>query len=150
MSNWRSLLSRARSWLQPDGRLFLHVFSHRSRPYRFDTRDQTDWIAQHFFTGGIMPSHGLIAQFPDCFEVERQWRWNGRHYQKTAQDWLTRFDSNRQEIDALLGEVYGGHARLWRRRWRLFYLATAGLFGHGKGEEWGVSHYRLKPAGDGA
>ena len=36
-------------------------------------------------------------------------------------------------------------ANLWRRRWRLFFLATAGLFGHSRGEEWGVSHYRLKP-----
>ena len=32
---------------------------------------------------------------------------------------------------------------LWRRRWRLFFLATAGLFGHANGDEWGVSHYRF-------
>ncbi len=146
MSNWKALLGRVRSWLNPDGRLFLHVFSHRSQPYRFDRADQTDWIAQHFFTGGIMPSHGLIGHFPDCFEIERQWRWNGRHYQHTAEDWLARFDANRAEIDAVLREVYGDRARLWRRRWRLFYLATAGLFGHSDGEEWGVSHYRLRPA----
>ena len=41
---------------------------------------------------------------------------------------------------------YGKDAELWRRRWRLFFLATAGLFGHRGGEEWGVSHYRLAPA----
>lgn len=146
MSNWKALLDRARSWLNPDGRLFVHVFSHRSQPYRFDRADQTDWIAQHFFTGGIMPSHGLIGHFPDCFEIEEQWRWNGRHYQRTAEQWLARFDGNRAEIDAVLREVYGDQAKLWRRRWRLFYLATAGLFGHAGGEEWGVSHYRLRPA----
>ncbi len=145
MSNWQALLGRARGWLRPEGRLFLHVFSHRSQPYRFDTSDPTDWIAQHFFTGGIMPSHGLIAHFPDCFTLEQEWRWNGRHYQRTAQDWLARFDAHGPEIDAVLREVYGDQARLWRRRWRLFYLATAGLFGHAGGEEWGVSHYRLKP-----
>ncbi|MDH7639355.1 SAM-dependent methyltransferase [Sphingomonas oryzagri] len=146
MSNWQALLGRARSWLNPDGRLFLHVFSHRSQPYRFDQADPTDWIAQHFFTGGIMPSHGLIGHFPDCFEIEEQWRWNGRHYQLTAEQWLARFDANRAEIDGVLREVYGDQAKLWRRRWRLFYLATAGLFGHADGEEWGVSHYRLRPA----
>ena len=145
MSNWATLLERARSWLTPEGRLFVHVFSHRSQPYRFDTRDKTDWIAQHFFTGGIMPSHTLITNFPDCFEVEEEWRWNGAHYERTARDWLARFDANRAEIDAVLREVYGAQAKLWRRRWRLFYLATAGLFGHSKGEGWGVSHYRLKP-----
>jgi cyclopropane-fatty-acyl-phospholipid synthase len=148
MSNWKALLGRARSWLNPDGRMFIHVFSHRSQPYRFDRTDQTDWIAQHFFTGGIMPSHGLIRHFPDCFEVEEQWRWNGRHYQRTADQWLARFDANGAEIDAVLREVYGDQARLWRRRWRLFYLATAGLFGHAGGEEWGVSHYCLRPVAD--
>jgi cyclopropane-fatty-acyl-phospholipid synthase len=146
MANWQDLLGRARDWLNPDGRLFLHVFSHRSQPYRFDRHDQTDWIAQHFFTGGIMPSHGLIGHFPEHFTVERQWRWNGSHYQRTAQDWLANFDANRAAIDALLHEVYGKDAKLWRRRWRLFYLATAGLFGHADGDEWGVSHYRLRPA----
>jgi len=148
MANWKALLGRARSWLNPDGRLFLHVFSHRSQPYRFDRNDRTDWIAQHFFTGGIMPSHGLIHHFLDCFAIEEQWRWSGRHYQRTAEQWLACFDANRAEIDAVLRDVYGDQARLWRRRWRLFYLATAGLFGHANGEEWGVSHYRLRPAAD--
>ena len=36
MSNWRELLTRISSWLEPDGRVFLHVFSHRHAPYRFD------------------------------------------------------------------------------------------------------------------
>jgi cyclopropane-fatty-acyl-phospholipid synthase len=146
MANWEALLGRVHGWLESDGQLFVHVFSHRSQPYRFDKADKTDWIAQHFFTGGIMPSHGLIGQFPDCFEIEQQWRWNGRHYQQTALDWLTRFDANRADIDRLLAEVYGPDSKLWRRRWRLFYLATAGLFGHAGGEEWGVSHYRMRPA----
>ena len=42
--------------------------------------------------------------------------------------------------------TYGEDAKLWQRRWRLFFLATAGLFGHGDSTEWGVSHYLLKPA----
>ena len=146
MSNWQALLARVRDWLAPQGRLFVHVFTHRSHPYRFDTADRTDWIAQHFFTGGIMPSHGLIAQFPDLFRVEAQWRWSGDHYARTARDWLALFDAHRAEIDTVLHTVYGADAARWRRRWRLFYLATEGLFGHAGGSEWGVSHYRLAPA----
>jgi cyclopropane-fatty-acyl-phospholipid synthase len=146
MSNWRSLLARIKTWLAPQqGRLFIHVFSHRRSSYRFDHNNEADWIGQHFFTGGIMPSHGLIRQFPDCFAVEQDWRWNGLHYQKTAIDWLARFDANRPHIDRILSKVYGPDAGLWRQRWRLFYLATAGLFGHAGGEEWGVSHYLLRP-----
>ena len=146
MANWRALLARAAAWLNPQGRLFLHVFTHRAAPYRFDTADKTDWIAQNFFTGGIMPSHALVRQFADLFAVESEWRWSGTHYARTAQDWLANFDRNVTEIDRVLDRVYGADAALWRRRWRLFFLATSGLFGHVGGREWGVSHYRLKPA----
>ncbi|MCT8997240.1 SAM-dependent methyltransferase [Chelativorans intermedius] len=146
MANWRALLERVRGWVRDDGRVFIHVFSHRQVPYRFDHRNRADWIAQHFFTGGIMPSHSLIGHFPDLFEVERDWRWNGLHYARTARQWLSAFDENRAVVDPILERVYGREARLWHRRWRLFFLATAGLFGHGDGLEWGVSHYLLRPA----
>jgi cyclopropane-fatty-acyl-phospholipid synthase len=148
MANWRVLLGRIRLWLAPEGRVFVHVFAHRAQPYRFDHHEPADWIAQHFFTGGIMPSHGLMRQFPDCFTVEQEWRWNGRHYQRTALDWLANFDTRRLQIDRIMAETYGAGAKIWTRRWRLFFLATAGLFGHKGGEEWGVSHYRLRPSSE--
>jgi cyclopropane-fatty-acyl-phospholipid synthase len=145
MANWDALLNRVRAWLRADGRLFLHVFSHAAAPYRFDQRDPADWIAQHFFTGGIMPSHGLPSRFPHLFAVEQEWRWDGLHYQRTAEAWLANYDRNATEIMRILRDVYGEHARLWQRRWRLFFLAVAGLFGHADGTAWGVSHYRLAP-----
>ncbi len=147
MANWRELLTRARGWLREDGRLFLHVFSHKTTPYRFDVNDPSDWIAQHFFTGGVMPSHGLIRQFADLFELEQDWRWSGEHYARTARDWLANYDANAAAIAPVLAEVYGDKATLWGRRWRLFFLATEGLFGHAGGSEWAVSHYRLRPIG---
>ena len=64
---------------------------------------------------------------------------------RTAEDWLKHFDEHAGEIGKVLRDVYGADARLWTRRWRLFFLATAGLFGHAGGREWGVSHYRLAP-----
>ncbi|HEY3949628.1 cyclopropane-fatty-acyl-phospholipid synthase family protein [Phenylobacterium sp.] len=146
MANWRALLGRVKTWLKPDGRLFVHIFTHKTGPYRFDVENEADWIAQHFFAGGVMPSHKLMRQFPDLFEVEEDWRWSGTHYEKTALHWLENFDRNRAEIDPVLRAVYGDKAVLWRRRWRLFFLATAGLFGHRGGDEWGVSHYRLRPS----
>jgi cyclopropane-fatty-acyl-phospholipid synthase len=146
MANWRVLLSRVRGWLKPAGRVFIHVFTHRASAYRFDHGDKNDWIAQHFFTGGVMPSHGLMRQFADLFTIEEEWRWNGVNYEKTALHWLANFDAAGEEIDRVLREAYGDDAKLWRRRWRLFFLATAGLFGDSGGAEWGVSHYRLKPA----
>lgn len=145
MANWGALLARIRGALEPEGRLFLHVFSHAAVPYRFEVGNRADWIAQHFFTGGIMPSHGLIRQFGDLFALEGEWRWSGRNYQRTADDWLVNFDRNAEAIATIMRDTYGSEARLWQRRWRLFFLATSGLFGHGGGEPWGVSHYRLAP-----
>ena len=145
MANWRALLTRVKGWLKPDGRLFLHIFAHRHRPARYDWRDPQDWMGQHFFTGGIMPTVGLIRQFPDLFTVEEEWRWSGLHYQRTALQWLELFDTNRDRIDPILAHVYGAEAQVWRRRWRMFFLATAESFGFNNGCSWGVNHYRLKP-----
>jgi cyclopropane-fatty-acyl-phospholipid synthase len=149
MANWRPLLRRMRNCLEADGRMFLHVFSNRHASYRFSADDKDDWIAQHYFTGGIMPSRGLIRQFADYFTIEDEWRWNGSHYARTAQDWLKNFDHNADTIFGVFKRVYGADARLWQRRWRLFFLATSGLFGHAEGEEWDVSHYRLAPVRSG-
>jgi cyclopropane-fatty-acyl-phospholipid synthase len=146
MANWRALLTRARGWLKPDGRMFIHIFTHRDAPYRFDHTDSGDFIAQHFFTGGVMPSRGLIRQFPDLFGVEREWTWSGVNYQRTADHWLANMDANGDRVMELMRETYGPDAALWRRRWRRFYLATAGLFGNDGGNTWAVSHYLLKPA----
>ncbi len=145
MANWRLLLERARRWLKPQGLLFVHVFTHANAAYRFDHGDKGDWIAQHFFTGGIMPSRALMHQFPDLFTVAERWDWNGTHYARTARDWLANCDANTTAIEPLFADVYGADAKLWLRRWRLFYLATEGLFGDDKGRTWGVSHYQLRP-----
>jgi cyclopropane-fatty-acyl-phospholipid synthase len=146
MANWRALLTRARGWLKRDGRMFIHVFTHRDAPYRFDHTDSGDFIAQHFFTGGVMPSHDLIRQYSDLFAVEKEWTWNGVHYARTAEDWLANMDMNKDRVFELMSETYGpANAKLWVRRWRRFYLATAGLFGNDGGRTWAVSHYRLKP-----
>ena len=145
MANWRTLLQRVRDLLAPDGRLFLHVFTTEGAPYRFPAGDRSDWIAQHFFTGGMMPSRDLVRQFADLFSLEESWRWPGTHYQRTADDWLVNFDRNQARIRVVLEHAYGREAGLWQRRWRLFFMATAGLFGHAGGNVWDVSHYRLAP-----
>ena len=125
----------------------MQVFSHRSGCYLFDPAERNDWIARHFFTGRIMPSHRLIRQYADLFEVEQEWRWSGAHYQRTALDWLARFDSHRDDIAASLRDVHGDATAIWMRRWRWFFLAIAGLFSYAEGSEWGVSQYRMRAAG---
>ncbi len=146
MSNWRTLLERCRRWLKPDGQMLTHVFAHQSAPYRFDPNNREDWVAQHFFAGGVMPSRNLMLKFSDLFTVQREWWWSGVNYERTAMAWLSNFDANIGALRPVLAQTYGRDARLWEQRWRLFFLATAGLFGHDDGKEWGVVHHLVKRA----
>ena len=145
MRNYRDLLSRIAGWLEPDGRLFVHVFCHRSHPYLFEVDGRNDWMARHFFTGGLMPSQDLLTRFDRDLVVERRWAVDGRHYEKTSHAWLERLDARADEALAILADVYGtAEAPRRLQRWRMFFLACAELFGYEGGGEWFVSHYLLR------
>ena len=150
MRNYEALLARVASWLQPDGKLFVHIFTHRKYSYPFEIRDASDWMAKHFFTGGMMPGTGLLLYFQRDLRVEQHWQMSGRHYQKTAQAWLKNMDLHRHEILELMAETYAGdspaatrriEATRWFVRWKVFFLACEELWGYRAGQEWTVSHY---------
>jgi cyclopropane-fatty-acyl-phospholipid synthase len=143
--NWPELFRRLGAWLAPGGRVFLHVFAHRRFAYPFEVDGDGDWMARHFFTGGIMPAHDLAARVPGPLEVEESWLVPGTHYARTAEAWLARLDARRAEARAALGRVLPPReARRQLRRWRIFFLACAELFAFGGGAEWVVSHHRLR------
>ena len=145
MRNWPHLLQRIANWLKPDGQLFLHYFAHRTAAYTFEIEGEDDWMGRHFFTGGMMPSDDLLYHMQDHLEIESHWRVNGVHYQKTAEAWLDNMDAHRDQILPVMQRVYGEkEAHRWFQRWRIFFMACAELWGYNAGEEWVVSHYRLK------
>jgi cyclopropane-fatty-acyl-phospholipid synthase len=148
MRNHEELFRRVASWLEADGLFFMHIFTHRSTPYEFVDRDETDWLTRHFFAGGMMPSDDLPLRLQRDLELTTRWRWSGVHYQKTAEAWLANIDRNRAAVLPILAATYGErHAALWLQRWRLFFMACAELFGYAHGQEWGVSHYLFARAG---
>jgi len=147
MRNYALLLQRISDWLKDDGKLFVHIFCHQKYVYEFSDQNADDWMARHFFTGGIMPSDNWLSHFSEHMKVEQQWRWNGRHYQATAEAWLTNLDQRKDQVLPVLAETYGQEdATRWWMRWRLFFLAVAELFGYQSGDEWYVSHYLMSKA----
>ncbi len=143
LNNWGEMLRRVSTWLEPDGLVFLHVFSHRTVGYLYEN----SWAAERFFTAGVMPSHDLLMSFQDDLRVRERWAVNGIHYSKTLNAWLQRLDQNRDAALRILEGVYGNRrkAKIALGNWRLFLLSTTEIWGHNKGQDWMVSHYLFEP-----
>ena len=146
MRNYRLLFERISHWLKPGGRFFMHIFCHRTAAYEFVDAGPADWMSRHFFSGGIMPSENLPLQFQEHLAIENQWRWEGQHYQKTAEAWLQNMDARKDRIRPLFDQVYGEKdSQMWFMRWRIFFLSVSELFGAYDGQEWFVGHYLFSP-----
>jgi len=145
MKNYQLLLERIATWLKPGGKLFVHIFTHREYAYHYEAKNEDDWMARYFFTGGQMPSDDLLLYFQDHLKIDDHWQVSGTHYQKTSEAWLALMDEHADELKPLIAETYGAdQAKKWWVWWRCFYLACAELWGFKDGQEWIVSHYRFQ------
>ena len=143
MRNYKKLLSKISSWLNDDGKLFIHIFTHQSVVYPFENQGEADWMAREFFSGGMMPSHDLLLHFQDDLVIDDVWSMLGTHYEKTSLAWVNKMDANKDSIMKIFLKTYGDDAKLWFQRWRIFFMSCEKLFGYNNGSEWGVSHYRF-------
>ena len=140
MKNYDQLLKKVYKFLKPGGKLFVHIFTHKTFTYEFEE----GWMSKNFFTGGTMPSDDLLLYFANEFSVVDHWRVNGQNYEKTSNGWLDYLDKSGKsgELQPVLADAYGeGKEREWYVNWRLFFLACAELWGYKKGQEWIVSLY---------
>ena len=139
--NHKELFRRIAGWLNEYGKLFAHIFCHREWTYKFQDEGSSDWMSRYFFSGGIMPGNELFLRYQDDLQLQKQWKWDGTHYQKTCEAWLRNMDRNRDTIMPLLEKTYGkDQAIRWFNRWRIFYLACSELFGFRKGQELSLIH----------
>ena len=152
MKNYKQLLTDISNYLlKPKiGKLFVHIFVHKSFPYHFEVTSRSDWMSKYFFTGGTMPSYNLLPIIVDKYKdtiglkLLHQWKVNGIHYGYTSETWLKYMDNKEKDVRNALGNIYGKSAdtiEMWWNRWRVFFVAVAECFNYDKGNEWFVAHY---------
>jgi len=142
LRNHELMFRRAADWLVSTGKLFVHIFCHSRIPYTFDLDGDNDWMARHFFTGGMMPSYNLFAHYSKHLHIDKQWKVGGLHYSRTCEAWLKQLDAKKAVLlDLFAQDCSFRTAQIRLQRWRMFLLACSELFCYRGGNEWHVGHY---------
>lgn len=142
LKNYQEMFRRVSLWLNGEGKVFIHVFTHRLFAYHYEDKSGSDWLTSNFFEGGTMPSEDLFEHFQQNLRIAKQWSVPGTHYQKTAEAWLSNMKAKRQKVMEIMNETYGRDEALkWWAFWKIFFLSCAELWGYKNGTEWKVTHY---------
>lgn len=142
MRNYPLLFQRIANWLESNGKLFFHIFCHNTIPYFFETEGEADWMAENFFTGGLMPSYDLPLSIESDMTLLNRWAVNGRHYAKTSHAWLNQIDDNKEQVLELFKKSDDPTPEVVQyNRWRMFFMACEELFAYNQGKEWHIGHY---------
>jgi cyclopropane-fatty-acyl-phospholipid synthase len=137
------LLQKISTWLNPQGLLFVHHFSHKSYQYDFNMRNS--WMAKHFFSGGKMLSSDSLSKIKDsAMSLEQQWQVSGKHYHFTCEAWLRNLNKHKEDILPVLS-ANKKVAKIKYNYWKIFFLACSELFNYNDGQEWQVEHVLMRP-----
>jgi cyclopropane-fatty-acyl-phospholipid synthase len=140
--NHQRLLTLIGGWLKPEGKLFVHIFCHKNKPYLFQSYGASNWMGRYFFSGGMMPCFDLLPSVPSPLKLKDSWKWNGGHYSKTSRAWLERQDQAKSHVMEVIKGTYGPDQAVdWHNRWRMFFMACDELFSFDGGNQWYVAHY---------
>ncbi len=130
IQNWPEAFKIIRGFLKDNGRLFIHFFGSRFSPYIYDQAGSTDWMAQNFFSGGLMPSP-FFLNFQEYFKVVRVVELSGLHYKHTAAKWLDNLEKNKEVILNHFQQrgLSLRDSEITLNRWRMFFIGCKQFFG---------------------
>lgn len=146
LRNYEKFLEILHTITKPNGKLFIHIFTDKEHPYFFNMDEKNNWMTKYFFAGGIMPSYDLLLYFNNHFKIDKLWKVNGKHYQKTLEAWLQKMKKNKKEIKEIIKQTYGDeNAKKWWNYWKIFFISCAEIFGFRDGNKRYVTHYLFSP-----
>ena len=123
---WPAYFKTVSENLSAGGKAVIQTITMRDDLFE-DYRERSDFIRHYVFPGGMLPS---LKRF--CEDAEKaglkcvESFTFGQDYAMTLREWLTRFDSKREEIMAL------GYSESFIRNWRFYLSFCAAAFAVGR------------------
>lgn len=123
---WPRYFRMLRDRLTNDGIAVIQTIAIREQLFQ-SYRNCTDFIREHIFPGGMLPTVPRIIREADEAGLAVRDVYNfGPDYARTLRDWLERFDAAEPQIAEL------GYDRSFRRGWRLYLAMCAAAFADGR------------------
>jgi cyclopropane-fatty-acyl-phospholipid synthase len=102
-------------------------------------RDENDWMARFFFTGGITPGDDLLLYFQRGLRVVSHGQVPGWHYTPTRPGCRTWTGTGPSSCRCWPVPTAPPRRAAWVY-WRVFFMACAELWGYADAREWLVPH----------
>jgi cyclopropane-fatty-acyl-phospholipid synthase len=142
ITNYSELMRKISAWLQPEGKFFLQMLTHREYNTLFQGEDCPQGMASNFFLNDTIPSCNLPLYYQKNLTIQQHWKVSGNHYARTAEAWLRTMDENKKSLILIFQKIYGRtEARQRLASWRLFFLFCSELSNTRKGKEWFISQF---------
>ncbi len=135
IGNLTKALEKIASFLQDNGRVFIHIISIRLAHNMYDP-----FINKYIFPRARIWHYDQIPLRDRQLKTVDRWYMNGCNYAKTLRSWLKNFDANQDKIKTL---NYGMDYARFRRMWRLYLLLCIAYFDACNGEVLGNGQYLL-------
>ncbi|MDJ0650771.1 MAG: class I SAM-dependent methyltransferase [Xenococcaceae cyanobacterium MO_188.B19] len=137
IGNLTKALEKIASFLQDNGRVFIHIISIQLPHNMYDP-----FINKYIFPRARIWHYNQIPLRNQKLKTVNQWYMNGSNYAQTLRSWLKDFDANQDKIKTL---NYGMDYGQFRRMWRLYLLLCIAYFEACNGEVLGNGQYLLVP-----